>query len=339
MKFLVVGLGSMGKRRIRNLKHLNAGEIIGYDPSENRRREAVEKYQISAYETIEAALAEKPTAFIISTPPDKHMIYGKMAAERGLPFFCEAGTSAEGVAEVIEISRRNGSVAAPSCTLRFQPSIKKMKSLIDEGALGRVLTYTHHCGQYLPDWHPWEDYRSFYGSRRETGACREIVPFELNWLTWLVGEVASVSAIKAKLTTLDCDIDDVYHLLMHHGSHTIGHLMVDVIDRSAVRHCRILGEKGTLDWSFVEKRLRHYDASTGEWKEYAEPESAVLQHYSAMSVEQMYIEEMNAFVRAATGETPYPYSFTEDVGILNVLEAAELASNTERSQPVKQARP
>jgi predicted dehydrogenase len=334
MKFLVIGLGSMGKRRIRNLKHLNAGEIIGFDPNEARRNEAAEKYQISTFVTIDAALSERPAAFVISTPPDLHMVYGKIAAERGLPFFCEAGITDTGVAEVADLSRRNRSVAAPSCTLRFQPSIKKMKALIEEGALGRVLSYTHHCGQYLPDWHPWEDYRSFYGSRRETGACREIVPFELTWLTWLLGEVVSVTAIKAKLTRLDCDIDDVYQLLLRHKSGAVGHLMVDVIDRAAVRHCRVLGEKGTLDWSFMDKRLRHYDAETSEWKEYAEPESVVLQNYSAMSVEQMYIEEMEAFVRAARGEAPYPYSFAEDTSVLKVLEAAERSSDTKQLQSV-----
>ena len=46
MRFLIIGLGSMGKRRIRNLQSLDVGEISGFDISEGRRKEAREKYGI-----------------------------------------------------------------------------------------------------------------------------------------------------------------------------------------------------------------------------------------------------------------------------------------------------
>src|SRR5436190_1017169 len=77
------------------------------------------------------------------------------------------------------------------------------------GTIGRPLAFTHHVGQYLPDWHPWEDYRTFYVSRRATGAAREIVLFELNWLSSLFGPVTAVTGMKAKLSSLEADIDDI----------------------------------------------------------------------------------------------------------------------------------
>ena len=43
---LIIGLGSMGKRRIRCLKALGINSIWGYDTREDRKREAKEKYQI-----------------------------------------------------------------------------------------------------------------------------------------------------------------------------------------------------------------------------------------------------------------------------------------------------
>ena len=43
MKFLVIGLGSMGKRRVRNLQYLKAGEIIGFDLREDRCQETEKK--------------------------------------------------------------------------------------------------------------------------------------------------------------------------------------------------------------------------------------------------------------------------------------------------------
>lgn len=46
MKFLVVGLGSIGKRRIRNLQYIDAGEIIGFDLRADRCDETKEKFGI-----------------------------------------------------------------------------------------------------------------------------------------------------------------------------------------------------------------------------------------------------------------------------------------------------
>jgi len=81
LKILVVGLGSMGKRRIRNLQYLNQGVVIGFDPREDRCKEAFEKYGIKTFDDIAVALNEKPNAMVISTPPDLHMRYAKIALE------------------------------------------------------------------------------------------------------------------------------------------------------------------------------------------------------------------------------------------------------------------
>ena len=75
MKFLIVGLGSMGKRRIRNLQYLKAGKIIGFDTREDRAKDAEEKYNIQAFTDFEEAMGQNPDAVIISTPPDLHVKY------------------------------------------------------------------------------------------------------------------------------------------------------------------------------------------------------------------------------------------------------------------------
>ena len=90
MKFLIVGLGSMGKRRIRNLRAINAGEIIGFEIQDKRRAEVEKEYGIKAYASFDEGLAQKPDAVIISTPPNLHMQYALEAARRGLHFFMEA---------------------------------------------------------------------------------------------------------------------------------------------------------------------------------------------------------------------------------------------------------
>lgn len=324
MRLLVVGLGSMGKRRIRNLQYLKAGEILGYDPRADRRQEAEERYAVQTYGDFDAAMAAEPDALIISTPPDLHMQYARAAVLNGKHFFTEAGVVDAGMEEVIALSRDRKLVAAPSCTLRFHPSTQVIKDVVGSGEIGQILTFTYQSGQYLPDWHPWEDYRTFYVARRETGACREIVPFELVWLTWVLGPVKSVACVKGKLTDLDADIDDLYQLLLCFSGGTIGHLMVDVISRVPYRVARFLSEEGVIEWTWAEKKVRVFKARDKQWREYTEPEGKVEEGY--IHAETMYIREMDRFLQAIRGDAPYGYTLEEDKRILEVLTAAETSA-------------
>ncbi len=325
MKFLIVGLGSMGKRRIRNLQHLQAGELLAYDPREDRREEAKQRYGVATFTEFGAAMEAHPDALIISTPPDRHIDYALAAARANLHFFTEASVVDDRMDELINICSGKRIVAAPSCTMRFQPSVRTIKDLITANTIGPILHFTYHSGQYLPDWHPWEDYRTYYVARRETGACREIVPFELTWLTWLFGDVEKLSCIKAKLSKLAVDIDDVYQMIMRFESGALGHLLVDVIARVPYRSCRFLSEEGVIEWAWAEKKVKVFTAGDGKWTEHPEPEQFVEKGYVA--AENMYIEEMNCFLRAIRGEQPYPYTFVQDKRILDLLLAAEKSSD------------
>lgn len=332
MRFLVVGLGSMGKRRIRSLQQLRAGEVIGCDPRADRRAEAVSRYGIRTFADLDAAMAAQPDALVICTPPDRHGEFALLAARHGKHCFTEAGVTADGFDELIALRDRHAIVAAPSCTMRFQPSIRRLKELVDQGAIGRVLTFTYHCGQYLPDWHPWEDYRQFYVSRRVTGACREIVPFELVWLTWLLGPVAAVSGMKDKLTQLEADIDDAYHLLLRFRGGQIGQMLVDVISRVPYRSLRLLSEDGIITWDWTAKLVRAFDARTKRWRDFPEDPGTRLEGYVAE--EEMYVEEMRNFVEAIRGVRPWPHPLEDERQVLRLLCAAERSSDEGVHVPV-----
>jgi len=326
MKFLVVGLGSMGKRRIRNLQYLRAGEIIGFDTREDRRKEAEEKYGIRTFDKFDEAMQATPNALIISTPPDLHVKYAMEAAKNDKHFFMEASVVDYGMNELIDECREKTIVAAPSCTMRFNPSIKKIKEIVDGKIIGDVLSFTYHSGQYLPDWHPWEDYRKFYVARRETGGAREIVAFELVWLTWILGGIDAVSCFKGKLSQLEADIDDIYQIIMKFKSGAFGHMQVDVISRVPDRSCKIFGEEGVIFWEWG-TGVKVYTSKDKEWATYPEKVGTTVEGYTEKIKEEPYIEEMNTFIRAIRREGTYPYTLEEDKRILEVLAAAEKSSN------------
>ncbi|TLX65610.1 MAG: Gfo/Idh/MocA family oxidoreductase [Thaumarchaeota archaeon] len=258
MKFLVVGLGSMGKRRIRNLVQLNQNDIIGFDLRDDRCKETNEKYKIKTYSDITEALREKPDAMVISTPPDLHMKYAKIAITHRIHFFTEASVIQDGMTEVIKELSKLNLVGLPSCTLRYHPIVIHIQDILKTGKIGKPLAFLYHSGQYLPDWHPWEDYRKFYVSKRETGACREIVPFELIWLTSVFGKIKSVTATKNKISNLEADIDDIYNVLLEFKNNIQGNLTVDVISRFPYRQLKVIGEDGVIFADWIEKSVKYF---------------------------------------------------------------------------------
>lgn len=328
MKFLVIGLGSMGKRRIRNLQYLGEKDIIGFDLREDRRKEAKEKYKIKTFEDIDKAMAENPDALIISTPPNHHIEYELLAVKNKKHFFCEAGISTEKLDEVKKLAEKNKLIAAPSCTMRFNQSVKKIKELVEHRRVGKLVAVTYHMGQYLPDWHPWERITDFYAGKKETAATREMVPFELVWLTWIMGGIKEMSCIKGKVSSLEADIDDVYQLIFRFENNAIGNMLVEVVSRSPLRILRVVGEEGTILWDWLDDIVRLYEAKTKKWTEFKEDKGFKEKGYLAK--ENMYIEEIRNFINAINGKEKYIYSIDEDMKILNLLKMAEKAAEKKK---------
>jgi predicted dehydrogenase len=326
VKFLVVGLGSMGKRRIRNLQYLRAGTIIGFDIRDDRAKEVEEEYKIRTFINFDDAMKTNPDALIISTPPDLHAKYARIAAMSNKHFFTEVNVVDAGLDELINLCKNRKTVAAPSCTMRFNSSVKRIKEVVDKDEIGRPLAFTYHSGQYLPDWHPWEDYRKFYVAKRETGAAREIVSFELVWLTWIFGGIKTVSCFCGKTSILGIDIDDIYQVLMKFKNGVFGHMQVDVVSRVADRSCKIFGEKGVIFWNLGEN-VRVYAAKDKQWRTYQEKKQVNVAGYDERTKEEQYIEEMKQFIKAIKKEEKYPYTLEEDRAVLQILYAAEESSH------------
>lgn len=326
MKYLVIGLGSMGKRRVRNLQALGIEHIAGFDPRSDRRLDAQDKYGIPVFDNLESALQEfDPQAFVISTPPDLHMHYAYYAFECGISCFIEASVvHAEKIKQLSEKISGTSVVMAPSCTMRYYPGPKKIKELIQANAIGKVLNVNYQTGQYLPDWHPWEKIEEFYVSKRETGGAREIVPFELTWLNNIFGEAKAAACVKAKLTDMPADIDDIYHCLLRYDNNVIANITVEVVSRpKATRDMRVLGSDGEIVFSADSNSVRYINTSMDEWKEYKFDVGTVESQY--INPEEPYIAEMKDFVAAveAKNQSLFPNSLDDDYVILLTLYALE----------------
>ena len=326
MRFLVVGLGSMGKRRIRNLKALGYEDIHGVDVRDDRCSEVSDKYAVKVYADVDMAISEsQPDAMVISTSPESHVTIAELALQRGIPCFIEASVvDAKGVKLLDNRSKKNGVPFFPSCTMRYFPGPRKIKEIISSGVIGRPLYVTYHTGQYLPDWHPWEDISDYYVSKRETGGCREIVPFELTWLNDIFGEPSPLSCNRGKLTDLDADIDDFYHCAFRYPGNMVLSMTVEVMSRPhATREMRIIGTSGEVQFSADDNMVRVATVDAPEWQKVELKKGAVEAGY--INPEAPYIDEMRDFVQAVAEKRPeyFPNSLADDFRVLELLNELE----------------
>ncbi len=332
VKFLVVGLGSMGKRRVRNLQALGHGALAGFDPRADRREEASSRYGIETFDAFDKALAAfKPEALVISTGPSLHMDYAEPAVKQGLHCFIEASVvEGERIAQLCKALEGIKLVMVPSCTMRYYPGPIAIRDVIRSGKIGKPLNLNYLTGQYLPDWHPWEHIQDFYVSKRETGGAREIVPFELTWLNEIFGEPAPLACVKDKLTDMDADINDIYHCLLRYPSGMLANVTVEVISRpKAIRELNILGSTGRLVFSADENCVRYIVVGDEDWTHIDLGSGTVEKGY--INPEEPYISEMADFVKAieAADRKAFPNTLESDVRVLALLSNLEKLSATE----------
>lgn len=331
MRVLVIGLGSMGKRRVRNLQSLGMTEIAGVDIREDRRAEAANKYGIAVYSDVAPGLsAFRPDALVISTSPEHHMTYAWAGFEHGLSCFIEASVvDADRILELHERTEGTAVLMAPSCTMRYFPGPRKVRELIRSGVIGRPVNVNYQTGQYLPDWHPWERIEDFYVSSRDTGGCREIVPFELTWLNDVFGTPDPLACVKGRLTEISADIDDIYHCLLRYPEGVLVNMTVEVISRpQATRELRVLGNEGEIVYSADENCVRHISVGNPEWVRFDLSGGTIESGY--INPEEPYIAEMKDFVTAVErrDKTLYPNTLLDDYHVLQVLYRLEALSET-----------
>jgi predicted dehydrogenase len=330
LSVLVIGLGSMGKRRIRNLKANGVKQIAGVDQREDRRQEVTAAYGIAVHASLDSALANNSyDAWIISVPPDLHHVFMQAALDHKTPAFIEASVVDTGMRAIIAAAKSNGVFFAPSYTLYFHPAIRKIVEIIKNGELGTLSNIIYHSGQYLPDWHSYEKVNEYYVSKKETGGAREIVPFELTWLTLALGLPTRVGCLYKKTVHIPGAeaIDDTYNLLLDYPGFMVN-LCVDVVSRLATRKMTINGEKKQLAWDWDANVIRVFDGASQQWEDIPYEIADAQAGYNKNITETMYNREIETFLASLKGPVIFLNTLEKDLKVLEILYAAEKSSDS-----------
>jgi predicted dehydrogenase len=321
LRFLVIGCGSIGKRHIRNLISLGEGSILAVDVRDDRRAEVESEFGVEVLDSLQEAWKRDPTVVLITAPTSMHVPLSLEAAERGCHLFIEKPLShtLTGVDELLGTVTRQGLVTLVGCNMRFHPTLATVKKLVEQGAIGKVVSARVQVGQYLPDWHPWEDYRLTYSARRDLGGGIILDAIhEIDYIRWLLGEVEAVACFSGKLSQLEIETEDNASILLRFSCGAIGQVHMDYIQRSYTRKCDIIGDDGTICWDYSAGEGRWYSAATREWQTFTNP--------SGWDSNHMYLDEMRYFLRCLTGEEKTANSVNEALHALRIALAAKTSN-------------
>jgi predicted dehydrogenase len=297
MKILVVGCGSIGKRHIRNLISINAGEIIACDTSKGKLDDVRTEFSIKTFSNIEEALnVDEYTAAFICSPPSFHVTQALQLVNMGVHCFIEKPLSRDltGVDELIELSSKKKKVVLIGYTIRFSFLLNKMKEMIDNQVIGNILFLKASVGYYLPYWRPSEDYRKGYGAKAELGGGILLdASHEIDYIRYLAGEVTNVSSICKKLSNLEINTEDFAEITMHHENGIYSQIHLDYLQSNYRRSCEVVGDNGMLIWDINERVLKQYSLKDKEYHVYYEGLNA--------DSNAPFIEETKHFFRCIRG--------------------------------------
>lgn len=323
LNILVIGLGSMGKRRIRLLLERPNVTIFGVDSNQERCKEVQDTLHVQCYESIDTAVSTQPIhAAMVCTSPLSHANIIHECLSKKMHVFTELNLVQDRYDENIALAKENRVVLFLSSTFLYRTEPEYIIDTVKQTE-GK-LNYNYHIGQYLPDWHPWESYNNYFIGNPRTNGCREIMAIELPWLVTCFGDIKSVQVLKSKNTNLNITYNDNYQLMIEHTNGTHGTLSVDVVARKAVRRFEVYGENLYLTWDGKPTTVNHFDIENkADRFVNFEDASEHREGYAEFVTENPYREEIAAFLDEIQGVHSAKWDFERDKEVLSIIDKIE----------------
>ena len=220
------------------------------------------------FNSLDDCLKEKPDIAFITNETAYHIPIAIKLAKAGIDIFFEKplSNSMKNIKNLEIIVKNKKLITQMGCNLRFNDSIKKIKSLIQEKTIGKIFSVKVECGTYLPDWHPYEDYKKGYAARDDLGGGVVLTCIhEIDYLYWFFGNVKEVFSLTGKFSNLRIKADDLSTIILKFKNNIVGEVHLDYFQRPGIRSCKIIGEKGTIYWNSDDNEVKFYSTKEKKW--------------------------------------------------------------------------
>lgn len=326
LKVVLIGYGSIGKRHVSNLLKMSKIEII-ICTKQKIRNPSTKKIKI--VKSVSDCIKEKPDIGIVSNESSFHLKIAIKLASAGIDLFVEKplSNSLSGTKELVSMIKKNNLVTQMGCQLRFHKCLKEIKQLVLNKKLGKIISVRAECGSYLPDWHPSEDYRKSYASRKDLGGGVILTNIhEIDYLYWFFGEITEVFSIAKNSGNLKISVDDLAVGILKFKNNIIGEIHLDYLQKPENRNCKIVGTKGTLVWESETNLVKFYDNKNKKW-------SKVFK-WSNYDRNQMFKEEIDHFINCVKNRRQSINPIEKD-GIITTKIALAMIKSSKTCKVIK----
>jgi predicted dehydrogenase len=333
VRILVAGLGAIGQRHARNLRAVcgDGLELLAYrrrrlshviteSLQRDDSRDVEAELGVTAFDDLDAALAARPDAVFVCTPSSDHMAIARRAAAAGCHLFIEKPIShtLDGVPELREAVAAKQLVVLVGCQWRYHPAVRWLREVLQAGILGSLVRAEIDYAEYLPDWHPYEDYRTSYAARADLGGgavLTQIHDYDLAW--WLFGASRTVSATGGHMSSLEIDVEDTVDARLEGGP-------VPVIVRQSIasrpprRMLSVDGERGAITIDLLGGRIS------------SDPRLIAAGAFAGFERNEMFLEEARHFCACVSGLEAPAVPLDDGIAVLRLALAVKDAIRSGR---------
>ena len=318
-KYLVIGAGNISKKHIENIKILNKKSTVLNLSSSGRVIDTQSNKADYFLRNFEEIQQHKLNAVIIASPATFHLEHALFFSTLNIPLLIEKPLS-DSMAKYEEASlilSDMNKIIRIAYNLRFLNSMIFFKDFLDKNQLGKIYSIQSEVGQNLINWRPNKKYRDTVSSSKNLGGGVLLeLSHELDYLTWIFGDIESVYCKLTNTNHFDIDVEDnVDSIIQTRGGQSIN-LHMDFLQNKTTRKCKVLGEKGTLNFNILENRIMHYSE---------DGESNIIYEEHASDPNQSYIDMLQTFLNLDTKKTDTLASLDEARRVLEVIEAMRVS--------------
>jgi spore coat polysaccharide biosynthesis protein SpsF len=316
-KALIIGSGSIGQRHIRNLKKIGISDIIALRSKKGHYKKLPKELEVTEVDNWDDAINQNPDIAIIANPTSLHLEAAIKIAPyvKGIMIEKPLSHSLEDCQRLIELLNNNNVVSFIGHNIMFHPIVKNIQKFVDENTMGEIINIQCQVGQWLPDWHPYEDYTKAYYAKKELGGGVALTLIhEIHLALEFAGLPSQVMGMVSDYKELDLDVDVCSDLMIKHQTGAVSQIHLDYIQKPAHRSGLLTFESGWMSYDFSGLNLL---AQRTEDKTPQTVWSGKDYDYNDMYVKQM--EEFICYVEE--GRLKHKFDAPSSLESLKVVEA------------------
>ncbi|MDA9853422.1 Gfo/Idh/MocA family oxidoreductase [Candidatus Pelagibacter sp.] len=280
MNILIIGLGSIGQRHLRNLKIIEPKSNF-YAIKSNREKSAPllnnfnqvlngdikKKYSLTYFKSIYEIYKNniKIDCAFVCTPSSKHISQVIELLKYNIHCFIEKplGSSSKQLSELESLLKKKKKlITMMGFQLRFNPLIEYLNKVIKKKSpIGKLLSANIHHGENIKDFHPYEDYRISYAANKKLGGGVILTQIhEIDYFLHLFSnyKIKNAAYISSKISDLDIDVEDIFSsnfLLKKNKNKMFCNINLNYFERPKKRKFYLIGSSGTLVACFNTQKI------------------------------------------------------------------------------------